>query len=121
MFLDRLRYELKLMGRRVILTPILVMLGFALIALFLHSRAVDPARTLSASLEMIIPLVAGIVVATITSQDMANAPKRLAKRLIRRYGPARYYRAGLRDQFRVENPALIWYRGPARAPTPRQA
>ena len=31
MVLDRLRYELKLMGRRVILTPVLVMLGFALI------------------------------------------------------------------------------------------
>jgi hypothetical protein len=89
MFLDRLRYELKLMGRRVILTPILVMLGFALIALFLHTRAVDPARTLSASLEMIIPLAAGIVVATITSQDDAielqlTMPKKYDRTVLRR-------------------------------------
>ena len=89
MFLDRLRYELKLMGKRVILTPILVMLGFVLIALFLHTRAVDPSRTLSASLEMIIPLAAGIVVATITSQDNAielqlAMPKKYDRTVLRR-------------------------------------
>lgn len=90
MFLDRLRYELKLMGRRVILTPILVMIGFALIALFLHTRAVDPARTLSASLEMIIPLATGIVVATITSQDNAielqlTMPKKYDRTVLGRF------------------------------------
>lgn len=89
MFLDRMRYELKLMGKRVTLTPLLVMLGFALIALFLHYRAVDPARTLSASLEIIIPLAAGIVVATITSQDNAielqlTMPKKYDRTVLRR-------------------------------------
>ena len=89
MFLDRLRYELKLMGKRVILTPILVMIGFALIAIFLHTRAVDPSRTLSASLEMILPLAAGIVVATITSYDAAielqlTMPKKYDRTVLRR-------------------------------------
>ncbi len=69
MTIDRLRYEIKLMGKRVILTPILVMLGFTLFALLLHYLKVIPARFLSAGLEMIIPLAAGIIVATITSQD----------------------------------------------------
>src|SRR5258706_14864863 len=89
MFLDRLRYELKLIGQRVILKPALLMLGFDLIAIFLHTRAVDPSRTLSASLEMIIPLAAGIVVATITSQDNAielqlTMPKKYDRTVLRR-------------------------------------
>ena len=71
MTLDRLQYEIKLMGKRVILTPILVMLGFTLFALLLHYLKVFPARFLSAGLEMLVPLAAGIIVATITSQDSA--------------------------------------------------
>jgi len=71
MTLDRLRYEIKLMGKRVILTPILVMVGFTLFALLLHYLKVIPARFLSAGLEMIVPLATGIIVATITSQDPA--------------------------------------------------
>jgi hypothetical protein len=59
------------MGKRVILTPILVMIGFALFAGLLHYLKVDPTRTLSASLEMILPLAAGVVVATIVSHDPA--------------------------------------------------
>ena len=71
MTLDRLRYEIILMGRRVILTPILVMVGFTLFALLLHYLKVIPARFLSAGLEMMLPLAAGVIVATITSQDLA--------------------------------------------------
>ncbi len=71
MFFDRFRYELQLMGKRVILTPILVMVGFGLFAGLLHYLKVDPARTLSASLEMILPLAAGVIVATIVSHDPA--------------------------------------------------
>ncbi len=71
MNLDRLQYEIKLMGKRVILTPILVMVGFTLFALLLHYLKVFPARFLSAGLEMILPLAAGVIVATITSQDPA--------------------------------------------------
>lgn len=71
MNLDRLHYEIKLMGKRVLLTPIIVMLGFTLFALLLHYLKVIPARFLSAGLEMILPLSAGVIVATITSQDPA--------------------------------------------------
>jgi hypothetical protein len=71
MNLDRLHYELRLMGRRVILTPILVMVGFGVFAVLLTYLHVIPARFLSAGLEMILPLMAGVVVATITSQDPA--------------------------------------------------
>ncbi len=71
MNLDRYWYELKLMGKRVILTPILVMVGFAALGVLLHYLKVDPARTLSAGLEMILPLMGGVVVSAITSQDQA--------------------------------------------------
>ncbi|MEO8972908.1 MAG: hypothetical protein ABI406_15080 [Ktedonobacteraceae bacterium] len=71
MSLTRLRYELQLMGKRVILTPILVMLAYALIALYMHYRGIDPSRFLASSLEIILPLAAAIIVATITSQDPA--------------------------------------------------
>ena len=71
MFSDRFWYELKLMGKRVTLTPILVMVGFAAIAALLHYLKVDPSRTLSAALEMILPLMAGVVISAVTSQDQA--------------------------------------------------
>ena len=71
MFSDRFWYEMKLMGKRVTLTPILVMVGFAAIAALLHYLKVDPSRTLSAALEMILPLMAGIVISAVTSQDQA--------------------------------------------------
>jgi hypothetical protein len=81
MSFTQLRYELQLMGKRVILTPILVMLAYALIALYMHYRSIDPARFLASSLEIILPLVAAIIVTTITSQDPAielqlTVPKR---------------------------------------------
>jgi len=81
MLLDRFRYEIHLLGKRVILTPILIMVGFACLAVLLHYLHTDPARTLSASLEIILPLAAGVVVATITSHDPAielqlSMPKR---------------------------------------------
>ncbi len=83
MLLDRFRYEIKLMGKRVILTPILTMVGFALLAELLYHLHTNPARTLSASLEIILPLAAGVMVATITSQDQAielqlTTPKKYA-------------------------------------------
>ena len=71
MSLDRLRYEIRVMGKRVILTPILVMIGVALFAELLHYQHVDPARFLSSSLEMILPVAAGVIVATIASHDPA--------------------------------------------------
>jgi len=71
MNVDRLRYELQLMGKRVILTPILVMLGFAAFAGLLAYLHVMPARFLSGGLEMILPLSAGVIVATVINHDPA--------------------------------------------------
>lgn len=71
MSFDRLRYELRLMGKRVILTPVLVMLGFALFALLLAYLKVAPARFLSGGLEMIVPIATGAVVGTIIMHDPA--------------------------------------------------
>lgn len=71
MFVDRLRYELQLMGKRVILTPVLVMLCFALFAVLLHYLKVEPARFLSSGLEMILPIATGAVVGTIVMHDPA--------------------------------------------------
>jgi hypothetical protein len=71
MFLDRLRYEIILMGKRTILTPILTIVGGALLAELLYILHTNPARTLSACLEIILPLAASVLVATITSQDDA--------------------------------------------------
>lgn len=68
---DRLRYELQLMGKRVILTPVLLLIGFALFALFLQARNVNPARFLSGGLEIILPMATALVVATIASHDPA--------------------------------------------------
>ena len=71
MSLDRLRYEFRLMGGKVLWTPVLVMLGFALFALLLIRIHTSPGRFLAASLEMSLPLAAGVVVATVISQDAA--------------------------------------------------
>ncbi|HXR66508.1 MAG TPA: hypothetical protein VN729_11325 [Ktedonobacteraceae bacterium] len=73
MSLDRLRYELRLLGKPVFLTPLLVVSGFALF-MALVNRGVTPytmARALGASLEMLLPMAAGVVVATIATHDRA--------------------------------------------------
>lgn len=69
MSIGRLRYELLLMGKKVILTPILVMLGFGLFAILLSYLKVFPNRFLSASTEMMLPIAAGVVVAAVAVQD----------------------------------------------------
>lgn len=69
--LTRLRYELLLMGRRVILTPPLAVLGFALFAVLLHYLQSNPALFLTGCLEMILPLAAGIMVGMVATTDSA--------------------------------------------------
>lgn len=69
MLFDRLRYEVKLMGRRFFLTPILLMLGVTLLAFLLSYLKTDPARFLMAVPEILLPLAAGIIVCTILTQD----------------------------------------------------
>ncbi|QBD83039.1 hypothetical protein EPA93_46590 [Ktedonosporobacter rubrisoli] len=71
MLIDRLRYEWQLMGKKVVLVPLLIMLGFGLFALLLHYMHVDSDRFLSGGLEMILPLAAGAMVAAVVSYDPA--------------------------------------------------
>lgn len=71
MSLARWRYDFKLLGRVAFLTPPLMMVGFALIALLLHMLGIAPARFLSSSLEMFLPTVMGFIVATTTLHDPA--------------------------------------------------
>ncbi|HEX7736544.1 MAG TPA: hypothetical protein VF458_16975 [Ktedonobacteraceae bacterium] len=73
MSFDRLRYELRLLGKSVWLTPLLVVAGLALL-LAIANRGVTAttmARSMGASLEMLLPMAAGIVVATIATHDRA--------------------------------------------------
>jgi hypothetical protein len=67
----RLRYELRLLGKPVFLTPLLAVIGFALF-LMLFNRNVDKvAQSMGASLEVLLPMAAGVVVATIATYDRA--------------------------------------------------
>ena len=72
MSFERFRYELQIVGKWVLLIPLLVMGCFALLAAILTILHVDHlriAQVLTASLEMILPLVAGLLVATVVSHD----------------------------------------------------
>jgi hypothetical protein len=74
MFQDRLRYELRIMGVWVILIPPLIILTFVLLGLMLTIMQVDHLRisqVLTASLEMVLPLSAGLLTASIVSYDTA--------------------------------------------------
>ena len=74
MSLDRFRYELQILGKWVLLIPLLGMGCFAALAMILTMMHVDHlriAQVVTASLEMILPLVAGLLVATIVSHDTA--------------------------------------------------
>jgi hypothetical protein len=70
MSLERLRYELKLMGGRVTLTPIVIMLSFGLFSFLLYHSYFVP-RFLMSGLEAIVPLAAGIITVMLTSYDQA--------------------------------------------------
>ncbi|GCE22890.1 hypothetical protein [Dictyobacter kobayashii] len=71
MLLDRLYYEIKLLGKRSILTPLMLLLGFVLLAFLLNSRQVNPARTLLAGVEMMLPIAMGAIIGTVIAQDAA--------------------------------------------------
>lgn len=73
MSLERLRYELRLLGRPVFLTPILVVIGFALLVVLVDRgmTATNVARAMGGSLEVLLPMAAGVVVATIATHDRA--------------------------------------------------
>ncbi|MGH2506149.1 MAG: hypothetical protein ACRDHZ_01805 [Ktedonobacteraceae bacterium] len=73
MTVDRLRYELRLLGKPVFLTPLVVVTGFALL-IALVNRAMNLitiARSMGSSLEILLPMAAGVVVATVATHDPA--------------------------------------------------
>ena len=67
---DRIWYELRIMGKWVILIPPLIILTFALLGEILTIMQVGHLRisqVLTASLEMVLPLAAGLLTTTIVS------------------------------------------------------
>jgi hypothetical protein len=74
MFQERMWYELRIMGGQVILIPPLIILTSVLLGGLLTIMHVDHLRisqVLTASLEMVLPLVAGLLATTIVSYDTA--------------------------------------------------
>ncbi|HYX48682.1 MAG TPA: hypothetical protein VE843_03015, partial [Ktedonobacteraceae bacterium] len=72
MFQDRIWYELRILGRWVILIPPFIVLTFALLGVILtvmHAGHLRISQVLTASLEMVIPLAAGLLATTIVSYD----------------------------------------------------
>ena len=71
---DRIWYELRIMGKWVILIPPLIILTFALLGEILTIMQVGHLRisqVLTASLEMVLPLAACLLTTTIVSYDAA--------------------------------------------------
>ncbi len=75
MFFDRLRYELKFLGLRAILPPVLVLAGFAILAtvfaLISNNPASSTAHLLGSSLEMFLPIAVGTTVTLVCIRDPA--------------------------------------------------
>ena len=71
MFLDRLRYEVRLLGKLSLSVPCLIILVGALLAGLLRLGQTKATSLFNACLEMFLPLAAGIFVATICGHDPA--------------------------------------------------
>lgn len=72
MSFDRFWYELRIMGKWVIVIPLLIMISFAFLAVLLTIMQVSLLRisqVLTSSIEMVLPLIAGLLTATIISHD----------------------------------------------------
>ncbi|QIN84526.1 hypothetical protein GBA63_19160 [Rubrobacter tropicus] len=88
------RYELRLLGRFGLATPVLALLlfgGMALLMAFLGANDGQVARVLVAALELGLPLAAGVIAATIVNDDPAiglqlslktRYPRTLVRRLV---------------------------------------
>jgi len=90
MTFDRLRYELRLLGKPVFLTPVLVVIGFALLLAIANHNVILVARSMGASLEVLLPMAAGVVVATVATYDRAlelqlTMPRRYHRTASRRF------------------------------------
>ncbi len=71
MFFDRLRCEIRLLGRLSLLVPCLIIIVGVLLAVILHLGHTKTTSLFNACLEMFLPLAAGIFVATFCSHDPA--------------------------------------------------
>ena len=72
--LDRLRYELRITGWWAFLTPVVVMLcliPLTMIFVSLHAESLRIAQVLTASLEMLLPVAAGLLVTNQVGHDAA--------------------------------------------------
>ncbi len=69
MSFDRFQYELQILGKKVVLAPIVLVLCLSLFAVILHVVDTEIDRFFTAVLEIIIPLMTGMLIATITTQD----------------------------------------------------
>ena len=71
---NRIWYELRILGRWVILIPPLIILTFVFLGVILTIMQVSHLRisqVLTANLEMVLPLAAGLLTTTIVSYDPA--------------------------------------------------
>lgn len=73
MIIDRLRYELRLLGKPVFFTPLFVVAGFTLLISLVNRdmSLANIARSLGSSLEILLPMAAGVVAATVATHDPA--------------------------------------------------
>ncbi|HEX4204185.1 MAG TPA: hypothetical protein VHZ51_08320 [Ktedonobacteraceae bacterium] len=71
MSIDRLRYELQLLGKKVILPPILLVIGYILMAILLHYLKTNPSRFLESGPEMIMPMIVGMFAGNVITYDPA--------------------------------------------------
>lgn len=72
MSLDRLRYELRIIGWWAFLIPVMVMLcliPLTMVFLHLHADHLRIVQVLTASLEMLLPVAAGLVVTNLVGSD----------------------------------------------------
>ncbi len=95
MIFDRLHYELRILGKWVFLTPILMMSCLALIAELLsimHVETLRISQVLTGSLEMLLPVAAGLIVATIVSHDNGLE---LQLTMLKKYRITAFSRVGL--------------------------
>ncbi|HEY4387849.1 MAG TPA: hypothetical protein VGN34_25645 [Ktedonobacteraceae bacterium] len=68
---DRWYYELQLMGKKVLLTPLLLMAIFFFLALLLNYLKIDPTRAMLGGQEMLLTVTIGILVGNIATSDAA--------------------------------------------------
>ncbi len=95
--MDRLRYEARALGWRTLAPPPVIAAGCALIAVAIHALTNHGvgslAGLLTACLEMLLPLAAGISAATLPTQDASielslSLPTPFAHTILRRFGLA---------------------------------